>query len=582
MYALTVEAPRTASGASDDDDTRDDTVTRLQRRGPTRRVVSRLIATAAVAALALTGCSIQVRSQPDPGIGAATMLINADHGQPQFDRNFNPYLANSRTAAKWMYEPLIEINPLDGTKTPWLASKWSLPNPSTIDMTIRSGVKWSDGAAFSADDVKFTFDLLKKYPALDTKGAWQHIQSLEVDGDHVIFHLKTADVPSLAIIGATYQVSEHRWSTVKDPTTYRDPDPVGTGPFVLGKYNPLQYSMDKNPKYWQADKIEIQHLILPATNNQLDTVTRGYDWSYSFISNVKGTWGAASPNNKWWFPAGGIISLIPNLAVKPFDDVNVRKGISLALDREKIADTATEGYMTAAGQSGLLLPNQEDVLNPDIPDQGMITQDQKAALAEFAKSGYTQQGGKLVDKTGKQFSFTITTANGYTDWTRAVQEAQKQLTAIGIQVKVNAPQPAGYQAALNNGKYEVAMGGMGGGDVFQAYNNLLSSEFYQPVGKATQNNLERYKDPATDRLLAQYKSSVDPEKQKQIGYELQKVIYDQVPVIGMYYGGLWGLYNDAKFTGWPTAKDPYMAPQNYDSAPLLIFTKLRLAKGGQG
>ncbi|MBK0297153.1 hypothetical protein IAE22_35485, partial [Bacillus sp. S34] len=58
---------------------------------------------------------------------------------------------------------------------------------------------------------------------------------------------------------------------VKDPTTFRDPNPVGTGPFVLGNYTDQQYSMDKNPKYWQADKIAIKHLILPATNTMVGT-----------------------------------------------------------------------------------------------------------------------------------------------------------------------------------------------------------------------------------------------------------------------------------------------------------------------
>jgi peptide/nickel transport system substrate-binding protein len=75
--------------------------------------------------------------------------------------------------------------------------------------------------------------------------------------------------------------------------------------------------MDKNETYWQAEKIEIAHLILPATNNQLDTVTRGYDWSYSFISDVEGTWGAASPDNQYWFPPGGVIGLVPNLTKAP-------------------------------------------------------------------------------------------------------------------------------------------------------------------------------------------------------------------------------------------------------------------------
>ncbi|WP_420369702.1 ABC transporter substrate-binding protein [Curtobacterium sp. L1-20] len=539
------------------------------------------IAGLAVVALVATGCSIQVRSQPDPSIGKDTMLINADHGNPLFDRNFNPYIANARTASKWMYEPLIEVNPLDGKRNPWLASSWTQPDAKTIDMTIRSGVEWSDGSPFTAKDVVFTFDLLKKFPAMDVKGAWQHIDTIERKGDHVVFHLKSDDVPSLTIIGQTYILGEGHWGKVKDPTTWRDPNPVGTGPFVLGNYTDQQYSMDKNPRYWQADEIVIKHLILPATNTQLDTVTRGYDWAYSFISDVKGTWGAASGTNTYWFPPGGVIGLIPNLTKAPYNDVNVRRGISLALDRDDIAETATEGNLEAAAQTGLILPNQEQYVNPEIPDKGVITQDVDAAKASFAKSGWVEQDGKIV-KDGKQLAITIMTANGYSDWLRAAQEVRRDLTAIGIKVTIQAPQPAGYQQNINNGTFDMAMGGMGNGDVYQAFNSLLSSDFYQPVGKSTVNNYERYKNADTQKLLDEYKATTDTAKQQEILDQLQEVVYNDLPVIGMYYGGLWGLFNTGKFVGWPSAKDPYMAPQNYDSAPLLIFSKLRLRDSAAG
>lgn len=557
---------------------------RTPRRTPRHARRTRLavaLAGIAVVALAASGCSIQVRSQPDPSIGKDTMLINADHGNPLFDRNFNPYITNARTASKWMYEPLIEVNPLDGKRNPWLASSWEQPDAKTIDMTIRSGVEWSNGDPFTAKDVVFTFDLLKKFPAMDVKGAWQHIDTIEQQGDHVVFHLKSDDVPSLTIIGQTYILGEQHWGKVTDPTTWRDPNPVGTGPFVLGNYTDQQYSMDKNRRYWQADKIAIKHLILPATNTQLDTVTRGYDWSYSFISDVKGTWGAASRTNTWWFPPGGVIGLIPNLTKAPYDDVNVRRGISLALDRDDIAETATEGNLSAAAQTGLILPNQERYANPDIPDEGMVKQDVAAAKASFAKSGWVEQGGKIV-KDGKQLAITITTANGYADWLRAAQEVRRDLTAIGVSVTIKAPQPAGYQQAINNGDFDMAMGGMGNGDVYQAFNSLMSTEFYQPVGKPTVNNYERYRDPATQRLLDEYKATTDTARQQQILDQLQTIVYDQLPVIGMYHGGLWGLFNTGKFVGWPSAKDPYMAPQNYDSAPLLIFTKLRLRDSAAG
>lgn len=543
--------------------------------------IAAAIAGLAVVALVATGCSIQVRSQPDPSIGKDTMLINADRGNPLFDRNFNPYITNARTASKWMYEPLIEVNPLDGKRNPWLASSWEQPDARTIDMTIRRGVEWSDGTPFTAADVVFTFDLLERFPAMDVKGAWQHIDRIERDGDHVVFHLKSEDVPSLTIIGQTYILGEHHWGKVADPTTWRDPDPVGTGPFVLGNYSDQQYSMDKNPRYWQADEIAIEHLVLPATNTQLDTVTRGYDWAYSFISDVDGTWGAASDTNQYWFPPGGITGLIPNLTKAPFNDVNVRRGISLALDRDAIAETATEGNLTAATQTGLILPNQERYLNDAIPDKGMVTQDVDAAKAAFAKAGYEEQDGKLV-KDGEQLAITITTANGYSDWLRAVQEVRRNLGAIGIKVSISAPQPAGYQQAINNGRFDVAMGGMGNGDVYQAFNSLLSTEFYQPVGKSTVNNYERYRDTATQRLLDEYKATTDPAEQQRILDQLQVIVHDQLPVIGMYHGGLWGLFNTGKFVGWPSAEDPYMAPQNYDSAPLLIFTKLRLRDSEAG
>ncbi|KNY06550.1 peptide ABC transporter substrate-binding protein [Microbacterium sp. GCS4] len=533
----------------------------------------------AAAAVVLSGCSIQISSQPDPSIGDDTMLINADKGNPFFTRNFNPYLTNTRTASRWIYEPLILVNPLDNSLNPWLASEWSQPDARTVVMTIRDDVEWSDGEKLTADDVAFTFQLLKDNPSLDIKGAWQHLDSVEVEGDDVIMHLQSDDAPALPILGLTMIVPEHIWADVKDPGTFRNENPVGTGPFVLGNYNDQQYSMDKNPDYWQADKIEIEHIILPSTNTQLDTVTRGYDWSYSFISDVEGTWGAASPNNEWWFPPVGVIALLPNLEVAPFDDVNVRRGIALALDREEIAETASEGYMEPAGQTGLILPNQEEYLDPSIPDGGMITQDADAALAAFAESGYTLDGDRLVGPDGEQLEFSLTTANGYSDWTRAAQAVQRQLAAVGVKVSLKLPQPAGYQSAISNGDFEMAIGGMGGGDVYQAYNNLLSSQFYVPSGEATANNFERYRSDEVDALLAEYRETIDPALQTEIAHELQNVVYDELPVIGLYYGGSWGLFNDAKFTGWPSADDPYMIPQNYDSAPLMIFTRLERVKG---
>jgi peptide/nickel transport system substrate-binding protein len=525
--------------------------------------------------LAITGCSIQVRSEPDPTIPRTTLSIAGESAAGSLGRNFSPFLAtNRRMGTYYIYEPLAVQNGLNGELTPWLSDRWSRPNAHTIDFHIRADVSWSDGKPFTAADVVYTFKLLKKYPALDAGGDWQHLKSVRADGDHVIMDLKTDDAPALSILAQTLMVPQHIWSQQAHPDTWDNPNPVGTGPFMLKNFALRQYTLDRNPQYWQADKIKIKQVLISSTASDLDIVTKGYDWAYAFMSDVDHVWKGASPHNQYWFPPAGNVTFLPNLTKKPFNNLHVRQGISLALNRSKIASTASEGTMQGSGQTGLVLPNQKAWLNPDIPDQGIVQQDKQAALKAFAKAGYTMRGKKLVDKDGKQLSFKLEVPNGYSDWLRAAQEVVKQLGALGIAVKLLQPQPAAQQLDLNNGHFEAAISSAGGADLYTAYNNTIGSEFYQPVGKAASGNFGRYQNAEASKLIAQLKKTTDPARQKKIGYRLQKIFYDDLPMINLYYAGLWGLFSDAKYTGWPTAKDPYAAPQNYTAAALVIFTHL--------
>ncbi|MBG6212556.1 MAG: ABC transporter substrate-binding protein [Cryobacterium sp.] len=533
-----------------------------------------------IAVLATSACSINTANKSGAGSADGSMLVAADNGSPTFERNFNPFSTSKRVTATYMYEPLQVINTLDGKATPFLATGYTQPDAKTVIYTIRTGVKWSDGEAFTPADVAFTFNLIKETPALDNKGMWQHIESLEVDGDTVVFHLSSQDVPAASIIDQQLIVPEHIWKDVEDPLTFPNEDPIATGPYVLDTFTPNEYTLKKNESYWQADKVAVEKLVLPAANSQLDVVKNGYDWAYAFITDVDGTWVKADEqHNKYWFPPGGTIALVPNLTKAPYNDVNFRHGLSLALDRGKIATDAEQGYVEAAGQSGLLLPNQEAWLSSDLPNGGEVAQDADASLAAFEKAGYTMDGDKLVDASGTQASINIMTANGYTDWLQGLQTVQSQLGAIGIDVKISQPQPAAYYESLGNGDFDMAMTGFGGtGSVFQDMNLLLNSEFATPLGTTTTGNFGRFSNAETDALLARFKASTDEAEQKTIAAELEQTVYDQLPVISMFYGGLWGLYSDANYTGWPSADDPYAPPNTYNSTPLLILTNLEKAK----
>ena len=541
------------------------------------------IAAATLAVATMIGVAACGGSNGSNGTEAAStsnqILYGGDAGSPTFVRNFNPFSSSRRQGINFMFEPLQVVNAIDGKATPFLATGGKIIDPQTIEYTIREGVKWSDGEDFTADDVVFTFNLVKENPALDTLGVWQHIDTIESTDSTVTFHLKEADIPAETIINQQLIVPEHIWKDVDDPVKWTNEDPVGTGPYVIDTFGPNQYTLKKNENYWQKDKVAVEKIVAPASNKQLDIVNKGYDWAYSFITDVDKTWvGANKQHNHYWFPPGGTVSLYPNLTKKPFDDVNFCKGLSYAINRDKIAKDAELGYVDGASQAGLLLPNWEDWVNEDIPNQGKVEQDTDKALEYFAKAGYTQKDGKLVDASGKQLELNITVPNGYTDWLRGMQSVQSQLGKLGITVKLTQPQPAAYTQAQNNGDFDLIVSSFGGtGSLYQDFNNLLNSEFATPVGTSTSANFERYKSDEADQLLAQLRAAADEDEQKEIVDQLQQIVYDEVPVVTMFYGGLWGLYSDKNFTGWPSEDNPYAPPTTWNSSMLLVVTNLKKA-----
>src|SRR5450759_1236390 len=528
-------------------------------------------AVAMLTAAGASACSGETKSSSGGGAaasGASTLTIQGDAGNPALVENFNPLQSSSALHGVYLiYEPLEIVSPIDGTFTPFLASGNKFTDPKTLVFTIRQGVKWSDGKPFTPSDVVFTFNLLKKFPALDGNGVWQHISAISATGNDVTITFNAPNVPFAATLAQTPIVPEHVWSSVSDPVKFSNTKPIGTGPFTLGTFAPTQYALTKNPGYWQADKIVPQKVLFPAqasnqSTNQLDVSSGKFDWAYNFLPDVKTTYVARDPkHNIYWFPPGGAIGLYLNLTKAPYSDVNFRKGISLSLDRTTIADKAVNGYLGQASMSGLILPNLNKWLDPSLANQGQVAQSTSLATAAFAKAGYNLQGGKLVGKDGKQASMTIVMPNNFSDWVAAATEVTNELKKVGMNVTSDLPQFAQYSQQIQSGTFNAAMGGYGGtGSPYTDFNNALNGSFAAPVGKLTANNFQRFKSATVDQALAALASATDESAQKQATNQLEQAMYNQTPIVLLYHGGSWGLFSTKSFTGWPSATDPYTLP----------------------
>src|SRR2546425_11577299 len=171
---------------------------------------------------------------------------------------FNPYNGHPNAGVLGLvYENLYFVDVNGGSYTPMLATNYQWNSDNTqVTFTIRQNVKWNDGQPFTANDVAFTFNLMKQYPAADGLGVWNFLSTVTApDANTVVMTFQKAYPPVLVnIAGKVYIIPQHVFATVGDPTKYLTDKPVGTGPFTLSRYQTDVAVYDKNPNYWQRSE----------------------------------------------------------------------------------------------------------------------------------------------------------------------------------------------------------------------------------------------------------------------------------------------------------------------------------------
>jgi len=503
-----------------------------------------------------------------------------------FTRNFNVFANGSVLSGTQglVYETLLFFNREDGSVKPWLASSYQLSSDATtITFKLRPDVKWSDGRPFTSADVVFTLNLIRNHPATDYSALWTVINGVSAPDDHtVIVSMKQPSVPVLWYLGGqTYMLPQHLWSTVSNPVTYTNPNPVGTGPFVFKSFTPQLYVFERNAHYWQPGKPYINEIRYPAFNSNTSAdllLSQGsVDWTGLFTPNVNKTFASRDPvHNRYWFPPNNVVTLYLNLTKYPFNTLAVRQAISAAIDRGKLYHIGENGYEPPSHPTALVLPANQSFLSPDYTNASFSVDTARAA--SLLKSAGFRKGsdGIYVDKNGKRLAFNINVVSGWTDWVTDCQIMASNLQAIGMDVKVNTISFNSYYSALQMGSFDTAISWTSVGPTpYFLYNSMLGSVNTAPIGQTATSNFERWSDPTTDRLLKQYASSPDPSVQQQALAGIQKIMVEQLPTIPLIYGATWYEYSTARFVGWPDQQHPYAVPAPY-AAPDVEIVVLNL------
>ena len=131
---------------------------------------------------------------------------------------------------------------------------------------------------------------------------------------------------------------------------------------------------------------------------------------------------------------------------------------------------------------------------------------------------------------------------------------------------------------MQNGTFDASIAAFGGtGSPYLDFFNTLSSGQTAPVGQTAASNFSRFNDPSLDGLLKQMQGETQTAQQQNTAHQLEQVMYQQTPLITLFYGATWAEYSTKKLTGWPDASNPYAPPAPYGAPPLMIVTHLKAA-----
>jgi peptide/nickel transport system substrate-binding protein len=552
------------------------------------------IAAATVLGLGIAACGSSPSTPGSSSSQGKPLVIETTALSPMTD-NFNPFVTTdtgyTMHAVDLYNLPLYVFDTLKPTQPaiPELGTHYQWSNGGeTLTVTIRSDAKWSDGKPVSAADVAFTFNLLSKYPALNTSGE-PVPTSATGSGDTAVLNFSQPEYADLYLILQTQIVPEHVWASVGNPADYTDPQPVSDGPYVLHQFSPQGFTMTINPDYYGKSTLHVPEVDFPAYTsnaNLVPPVAGGtIDWAGNSMTGVQQNYLSKSPDNHTWLSGApymsnnNVVGLFFNVTKKPLNDPAVRQAISYGIDRAQLSvDGESNTEPVENTSSGLMLPTDQSYLTPALANDLPSTSDPAKVSSILTADGYKKVGG-FWEKNGQKITFSIMDPVQYSDYYEDSQLIAKGLTAEGFNVSADGiPGSNGGTVWAGNlavGDFTAAIHwGAQGLTPYFFYNNWMNYSQSAPVGKTANNDLGRFNDPAAQAALNAYASTNSASAQAAAISTLENIFSTQVPVAPLLLGASWAEFSTRNYTGWPSPSNEYMDPG--PNIPEILYTVQQL------
>jgi dipeptide transport system substrate-binding protein len=475
------------------------------------------------------------------GLGAKT-LVFCSEGNPE---SLNPQMVTTTTgmnAARPMFNNLVEFKTGSTEIVPALAESWTVsPDGLEYVFRLREGVRFQSNAAFTptrtlnADDVIFSY--LRQwredhpfhkvsgggYDYFKDLGMPELLEAVErLDDRTVRFRLKRPSAPFLASMAMPFNVihsAEYAAAMLKAGTPEAvDLAPIGTGPFAFMSFQrDVMVRYRAFPEHW-AGRQPVEQLVFSVTPNPAVRLTKlraGECHVMAFPNPADAARIKADPALQLLEQEGlniGYMSL--NVTKKPFDDVRVRRAISMAVDKAAIVEAVYAGAGVPAKNP---IPPTLWSYNEAIEDYPF---DLAAAQGLLVEAGYPQGFETEL--------WYMPVSRPYNPNGRRIAEMiQADLAKIGVRLRLVTDDWGAYRVKLQAGDAPMALFGWTGdnGDPDNFLNVLLGCTSARPGG----NNVAKWCDPAYDRLVTRAETSLDQAERVALYREAQAIAKDQAP-----------------------------------------------------